>query len=124
MRSRSPVWGAYLRAGVAPDLAPLELVARAVTPPGEPRRFDARFLMADASCIQGELDERPRGSGELLDLHWVDLEQAKGLDLARITRLGIDELEKRLAVPGAEARRLPVPFYRYEASQPSLELVP
>ena len=124
LRSRSPVWGAFLRAGIAPDLAPLELVARAVTPPGEPRRFDARFLMADASCIQGELHERPTGSGELLHLRWVDLEQARKLDLPRITRIVIDEVDKRLAVSAAEAARMPVPFYRYETNEPFLELVP
>jgi 8-oxo-dGTP pyrophosphatase MutT (NUDIX family) len=43
------------------DLAPLEYLCRAVTPPNRVARFNARFLIAPADAAHGAL----RGSGEL-----------------------------------------------------------
>jgi 8-oxo-dGTP pyrophosphatase MutT (NUDIX family) len=121
-RSRSPSWAAFLERGVLPDLAPLEFIARAITPPANPRRFDARFFMTDASTIQGEVHERPTGSGELVHLHWVPLAEAKQLDLPEITRLVIDEIAKRLQTPLTNT--VPVPFYRWDGARPALEILP
>jgi hypothetical protein len=101
---------------VVPDLAPLELVARAVTPPDQARRFDARFFMADASGIQGDAHADLAGSGELLDLHWVALGRALELDLPRITRLVIGQVGRRLA-----GELPPVPFYHYRDGEPVYE---
>jgi 8-oxo-dGTP pyrophosphatase MutT (NUDIX family) len=87
LKSRSPHWAEFLRHKVNPRLDVLHLIARAITPPYRNRRFDARFFMIDAEHIQGEVDERPQGSGELLDLHWVGLSRAQQLDdLPHITR--------------------------------------
>ncbi len=121
--SRSPAWAAFLRTGVVPDLAPFDLVGRAITPHDAPRRFDARFFMADASTIQGEVHESPTGSGELLDLSWVSLDEARRLDLPAITRIVIDEVAKRLDATPQEAARIPVPFYRWSGTKPVLELL-
>ena len=53
--------------------------------------------MVDAEHIQGEVHERPQGSGELLDLHWVGLSKAQEMDqLPHITRAVLQELERRL----------------------------
>src|SRR5260370_32692564 len=41
-------WHGFLDKGFAPALDCLDLIARAVTPPGRPRRFNARFFMARA----------------------------------------------------------------------------
>ena len=62
MRTRAATWRRFFSYGVSPRLEALDFVARAITPPGRPRRFDARFFMADASEIAAELDpvERER----------------------------------------------------------------
>lgn len=96
MKSRSPHWREFLQHGINPRLDVLHLVARAITPPYRNRRFDARFFMADADYLQGEVHERPEGSGELLELHWVSLEKAIELELPHITRVVLGEVERRL----------------------------
>ena len=89
-----PAWTPFAEAGVQPDAAPLEIVARAITPPGRPRRFDAWFFRADAEAVYGQSDLA--GSGELEDLRWVALEDAHQLDIPIITRFVLSELEPRL----------------------------
>ena len=96
MRSRSPHWREFLQHGINPRLDVLQLVARAITPPYRNRRFDARFFMADARHLQGEVHERPAGSGELLELHWVSLDRAMELELPHITRFVLGQVEQRL----------------------------
>ena len=105
LKTRSPSWANFLQHDVNPRLDVLHYVARAITPPYRNRRFDARFFMVDASHIQSELQERPEGSGELLNLHWVPLSQAQGISqLPHITRAVLVELERRLkAGDGPEA---------------------
>jgi len=97
LRTRSRDWADFLQHDVNPRLDVLHLVARAITPPSRNRRFDARFFMVDAEHIQGEVHERPQGSGELLDLHWVGVSKAQEMDqLPHITRAVLQELERRL----------------------------
>lgn len=123
-RTRSPSWSAFFARGVVPDLAPFDFVARAITPPDRPRRFDARFFMAHADQIQGHIHKRPEGSGELLDLHWVELERARELDLAPITRIVIDEIAKRLSAGPSRSEELPVPFFHFRNRQPAYTELP
>ncbi len=97
LRTRSPSWAEFLRFDVNPRLDVLHYVARAITPPYRNRRFDARFFMVDADHIQGEVHERPKGSGELLDLHWIKLSRAQHIEqLPHITRAVLVEIERRL----------------------------
>jgi 8-oxo-dGTP pyrophosphatase MutT (NUDIX family) len=97
LKSRSRPWADFLQHDVNPRLDVLHLIARAITPPYRNRRFDARFFMIDAEHIQGDVHERPQGSGELLDLHWVALSQAQHMEqLPHITRVVLQELERRL----------------------------
>lgn len=92
-----PDWAAFGQAGVLPDVRPLRFVCRAVTPPGEPRRFDARFILADAAALSGSLDDFSRAGGELSDLRWVPLDETDDLDLALITRIVLAEVRRRMA---------------------------
>jgi 8-oxo-dGTP pyrophosphatase MutT (NUDIX family) len=44
-------WAAFTRAQILPDLTAIHFVARAITPPRRPKRFDTRFFAADAGTI-------------------------------------------------------------------------
>jgi 8-oxo-dGTP pyrophosphatase MutT (NUDIX family) len=92
-------------AGPLPDLAALSFVARAITPPYRPRRFDARFFLADASALLSL--ERTPGSGELEEIAWTPLDEVQALDLPSITRFVVSEVAQRLQDPSR-----PVPFVR------------
>ena len=107
-------WSPFAEAGVAPDADPLRLIARAITPPGRTRRFDAFFFQADADAVHDGADLK--GSGELEDLRWASLEEAHALDIPIITRFVLSELEPRLA---GETR--PVRCARVTRSGPKVE---
>ncbi|MBY8975435.1 NUDIX hydrolase [Rhodobacteraceae bacterium NNCM2] len=103
-------WQSFFAAGHRPAPDKLELVFRAITPPGRPRRFDARFFLIDASEIAGDLDDFSLASDELSHLHWLTLAEARRLDLPFITEVVLAEVEARIA-PGADPR--PVPFFHH-----------
>lgn len=98
-------WREFRTVGALPDLSALTYVARAVTPPGRTRRFDARFFMADASALL--TPEPTAGSGELDEIAWLPLAEARALDLPAITRMVLGEASERLDQPD----RIP-PFVR------------
>ncbi|HVY87057.1 MAG TPA: NUDIX hydrolase [Caulobacterales bacterium] len=77
-----------------PALDRLAFVCRAITPPYRPRRFDARFFMADAEAVLA--DDRPQAGEELLHTRWFSLEEAEALDLPSITRFVLKEVRSRL----------------------------
>lgn len=96
-------WREYRQAGALPDLSVLSYIARAITPPGRTRRFDARFFMAPAEALLSP--EPTAGSGELDEIAWMPLDQARALDLPAITRFVLEELGERLLHPNR-----PLPF--------------
>lgn len=102
-------WADFAAHGVFPALDKLQFVARAITPPRRPKRFDTRFFAADASDIAARVEGVVTADSELVELAWMTLADAKGLDLPTITRVIVQELENRLAAGFSE--RLPVPFY-------------
>lgn len=117
LKTRSPQWADFLQHDVNPRLDVLHLIARAITPPYRSRRFDARFFMIDAEHIQGEVHERPQGSGELLDLHWVGISRAQQMDqLPHITRSVLQVLEQRLRDGAGPGARGPFVHTRYGKS--------
>ncbi|CAA0126241.1 Uncharacterised protein [Halioglobus japonicus] len=122
LKTRSAQWADFLQHDVNPRLDVLHLIARAITPPYRSRRFDARFFMIDAKHIQGEVHERPQGSGELLDLHWVGISKAQQMDqLPHITRSVLQELERRLrAGAGPDASG---PFVHTRYGKPVVESI-
>jgi len=87
-------WRDYRRHGALPDLSVLSYIARAITPPGRSRRFDARFFMAPAEALL--TPEPTAGSGELDEIAWLPLDEARTLDLPPITRFVLDEVSERI----------------------------
>jgi len=103
-------WAPFAAARVLPDLGAIHFVARAITPPRRPRRFDTRFFAASAEAIAHRIDGAIGPDTELVELVWMPIEKARALDLAAITGVVLRELEARIAA--GLARDLPVPFYR------------
>jgi len=100
-RAHAGGWGEYLRQGALPDLSQLDMIARAVTPPHLPKRFDARFLLAPA---EGLLSLEPReGCGELDEIAWVDIDEALALELPGITRFVVRDVAERIENPDRPA---------------------
>lgn len=89
-------WGDYAATGHVPCAAGLQYVFRALTPPGRPRRFDARFFLVDAAAIQGDLDDFSRASDELSHLQWIPLTEARRFDLPFITEVVLAEVAARV----------------------------
>ncbi|MFD1701539.1 NUDIX domain-containing protein [Methylopila henanensis] len=118
--ARSEAWKPFAEADVFPSLEGLHFVARAITPPGRPRRFDTRFFAADASLVAGRVEGIVTPDAELVELVWVTFDDALDLDLPPITRIVLKDLARRLD-EGLE-RDLPVPFYR-QGSKSEQELL-
>ncbi|MBS9476612.1 NUDIX hydrolase [Ancylobacter radicis] len=102
-------WEAFGAAGVFPNLEDVTFVARAVTPPGLPRRFDTRFFMADAQAIVDRTEGVVGPDSELVEIAWLTLAEAKRSDVPNITLAIIEEIEIRLG--SGNKPWLPVPFY-------------
>jgi 8-oxo-dGTP pyrophosphatase MutT (NUDIX family) len=89
-------WAGFAALGLRPDASALRFIFRAITPPGRPRRFDARFFLADATAITGELDAFSGACDELGHLHWVPVAQARALNLPFITEVVLAEVQAML----------------------------
>ncbi|MBP7243478.1 MAG: NUDIX hydrolase [Amaricoccus sp.] len=105
-------WAGFLAAGLAPRPEPLRFFFRAVTPPGRPRRFDARFFVAEASELACDPDAFERIDHELRHLHWVDLAAARALPLPFITTVVLAEAEALIEAGSAAAA---VPYFVHDA---------
>lgn len=102
-------WRGFAASGYLPDASALRFVFRAVTPPGETRRFDARFLLVESHHIASDLDDFSRAEDELAHLHWVPVDQARALDLPFITEVVLAEIARNLGSAGAPPL---VPYFR------------
>jgi 8-oxo-dGTP pyrophosphatase MutT (NUDIX family) len=87
-----------LTLGTPPRLDGLHYLARAVTPPGSPIRFNARFLVIEERHVTGTLG----GDGELDGLRFYGMTEALALELALPTRLVLERLKQWLALPEQE----------------------
>jgi 8-oxo-dGTP pyrophosphatase MutT (NUDIX family) len=101
-------WRSFVEQGALADLAALDLVARAITPPMVGKRFDTWFLVADAERLMSL--ERQPDCGELEEIAWVDFDEAQQLPLPTVTRMMIKEAVARMEDPGR-----PKPFLRFKA---------
>lgn len=101
-------WQGFIDHGLLPDVAPLRLIFRAVTPPRRPRRFDARFFLVRAGEAHLAADALSGGDGELAHLQWLEIPEARRLPLPFITEVVLSELEAALVAPDGPQR---VPFF-------------
>ncbi len=106
----SLTWAAQLDAGFTPGLTRLTYLARAITPPARPRRYDTRFFIVEASAIA---HQAPRTDGELLDIGWFAIAEAQRLALPSITRHILEDIAAYVRLPAARRPALAVPFYAH-----------
>jgi 8-oxo-dGTP pyrophosphatase MutT (NUDIX family) len=103
-------WQAFADAGVLPDLSAIHFVARAITPPRRPRRFDSRFFAADISAVAHRADGFVGPEAELVELVWLPITEARRLDIPTITAVALEELQERILTGMSHDHA--VPFYR------------
>lgn len=102
---------AFAERRIRPDLGGLRMIARAITPPQRPRRFDTRFLAVWSEAIADRLPEGTGPSGELEDCAWLTLEQARQKELPLITTKILTDLEDRLSRDPDLDPSTDVPYY-------------
>ena len=81
-------WEYYLKKSYEPNIKKLYFFGRAITPSFLKTRFHARFFIANFDNFIGSI----RTNGELEDISWVNIKDAKKLPIADVT----DFLIKRL----------------------------
>lgn len=108
-RNYPAAWQPFLARGLAPALGDLIYFARAITPPGRPRRYDTRFFAVPKSAVGGP---HGAGDGELEDIGWRTLDEVRRLKLPSITRLVLADFTQLLAMRQAKggAGSAPIPF--------------
>lgn len=102
-------WVDFAASGYRPSGAGLRYIFRAITPPGRPRRFDARFFMVNADRVQGDRDDFSRASDELSNIQWIPLSRVRDFDLPFITQVVLAEVA---ALVQTETPPASVPFFK------------
>ena len=121
--TKSKGWQEFADTGFMPSLENLRFLARAITPPGRTRRFDARFLVADASDVANIDSPVQVNSDELLECHWVSFEKAKELDLPFITKQILKMLAQTLESKQGLTPQHPARFQHMQRGQWCYETV-
>ena len=101
-------WQSYVSHGCEPRLNSLTFIARAITPPGRPRRFDARFFLAPADDIVAQTGTH---DGEFEALAWMAFAEARAQDLHSVTRSVLEETEHFLTLSARDRTLAPVPYF-------------
>lgn len=102
-------WRTFAATGHRPAASGLGFVFRAITPPGRPRRFDARFFVVNAAHLRSDPDDFSDACDELSHLQWVPVADARSFDLPFITQVALAEIAARLPDLSPPER---VPFFR------------
>ena len=103
-------WRPFCEHGLAPDLKPLRYVARAITPPQLPRRYDTRFF----AMFRDQATETAMplsDDNEMLDFSYVTAAQTLEMNLPGITRMILKIVRDRLAIDPGLILDQPVPTY-------------
>jgi 8-oxo-dGTP pyrophosphatase MutT (NUDIX family) len=106
----SESWEPFAKAGIVPDLSAVHFIARAITPPKRPLRFDSRFFAADVTAIARRDDGFVGPDKELVELVWMPITEASRLDMPGITAVALEELQDRIA--SGMSFDHPAPLYR------------
>ena len=112
-----PDWLDFSRSRVIPSLAGFSLLARAITPPGPPRRFDTWFFITDIGAVAHTPENGFQPSGELEALEWVSPQDAIRSNTREITRVMLVELMNRLETDPELRPDRPAPYYRVANSR-------
>jgi 8-oxo-dGTP pyrophosphatase MutT (NUDIX family) len=107
-------WQAYAALGFTPDLGPLQFIARAITPPAFPYRYDTSFFALDSTAVAHRIENCVNEEAELVELAWLSLADAGQCDIPKITAMILGELQLRITA--GFLADLPVPFF-YERQQ-------
>jgi 8-oxo-dGTP pyrophosphatase MutT (NUDIX family) len=102
-------WHGFAASGHLPSAEGLHFIFRAITPPGRPRRFDARFFLADAGRLASDPDDFTHASDELSHLQWIPLDEVRDFHMPFITEVVLAEVAAALPTLGPPAT---VPFFR------------
>lgn len=101
-------WSAFAQNRVKPRLDILRLIARAITPKGQPRRYHARFFVTEACHAHGS----PKSSEELLDLDWYSLKNTfETLPMSQVTKLVLSELIGALEKKDDHGKNHTIPIF-------------
>jgi 8-oxo-dGTP pyrophosphatase MutT (NUDIX family) len=109
--STAEAWSPFVTKQIRPALSALTFVARAITPPKRPKRFDTRFFLADRKSIGAEIEGIVGPDTELVSLDWLTFDDAQQVELPNITKVVLKDAERLKT--GEIAR--PAPFYYYRS---------
>ena len=102
-------WAAFKARGMAPAHDRLRFLGRAITPASAPVRFHARFFVADGESVEGVIV----GNGELSNLRWYRLDEARQLPAIDVTQFVLTEI-----AANERGRVRIAPFFRYRRNRP------
>jgi 8-oxo-dGTP pyrophosphatase MutT (NUDIX family) len=102
-------WLEFAGTGHRPSAEGLQFVFRAITPPGRPRRFDARFFLLDAEALASDPDDFRGAADELSHLQWIAIDEIRDYDLPFITEVVLAEVAARATDDTPPSS---VPFFR------------
>ncbi len=114
---------AFAERAIQPDLGGMRIIARAITPPKRPRRFDARFFAVWSDSIAEQMPEGTGPSGELEDVAWLTLDEARAKELPLITKTVLKDLEDRLDSDPDLDPETSVPYYFFRSGKFQRELL-
>ncbi|MEM8838981.1 MAG: NUDIX hydrolase [Pseudomonadota bacterium] len=103
-------WQKFAETGSLPDLSHLNFLARAITPPGQKRRYDTRFFISDVSDLLET--QTPVASEELEAIRWVTLAEAEELKTHFITKRILMAVDQALRQNEFGKKVTQAPFYR------------
>ena len=114
-KAPSPGWQPFADAKLSPNLAALTFFARAITPPGRPRRFDTRFFVADRRDAKIERDGVAGPDSEFVELKWLTCAEARASNTPAITKVSVEEVEMRLKAGFPSS--VPASFFYFKNGQ-------